>query len=57
MYVGFANIAGDALEFKILKHDLTTALHRSVFRSAADADYQNERVTVKPDVQEEANEL
>jgi hypothetical protein len=32
---------GDALTFKILKNDLVTVLHRSVVRSAADANHQN----------------
>ena len=36
-FIDFADNVGDALTFKILKSDLTTALHRSVVRSAADA--------------------
>ena len=47
----------DALTFKILKNDLTTVLHRSVVRSAADASHRNKRVTFKPDVQEQINKL
>jgi hypothetical protein len=39
-FVGFADNVGDALKFKILKNDLVTVLHRSVFRSAADACHQ-----------------
>ena len=38
-FVGFADNIGDALTFKILKNDLTTVLHRSVVRSAADANH------------------
>jgi hypothetical protein len=40
-----------------LKKDLSTVLHRSVVRSAADANNQNKRVTFKPDVQEMIEEL
>ena len=36
-FIDFADNVGDALTFKILKSDLTTVLHRSVVRSAADA--------------------
>jgi hypothetical protein len=36
-FVGFADNVGDTLTFKILKKDLSTVLHRSVVRSAADA--------------------
>jgi hypothetical protein len=55
--MGYANNAGDKLTFKILKNDLSTILHRSVVRSAADADHQNKRVSLKPDVQEMINKL
>jgi hypothetical protein len=34
--VGSADNVGDFFAFKILKNDLSTALHRSVVRSAAD---------------------
>jgi hypothetical protein len=53
-FVGFADNVGDALTFKILKNDLVTVLHRSVFRSAADASHWNKIVTVtfKSDLQE-----
>jgi hypothetical protein len=51
-FVGFADNVGDALTFKILKNDLVTVLHRSVVRSAADANHRNRRVSFKSDVQE-----
>jgi hypothetical protein len=51
-FVGFADNVGDALEFKILKNHLVTVLHRSVVRSAADANHRNRRVSFKSDVQE-----
>jgi hypothetical protein len=35
-----------------LKNDLVTVLHTSVVRSAADASYQNRRVSFKSDIQE-----
>ena len=38
-FVGFADNVGDKLTFKILKNDLSTILHRSVVRSAADANH------------------
>ena len=44
-FVGFADNVGNTLTFKILKDDLSTVLHRSVVRSAADANHQNKRVT------------
>jgi hypothetical protein len=50
--VGFADNLGDALTFKILKNDLIVVLHRSVVRSAADANHRNRRVSFKSDVQE-----
>jgi hypothetical protein len=56
-FVGFAENVGDALTFKILKNDLTTILHRSVVRPAADASHRNKRVLFKPDVQETLNKL
>jgi hypothetical protein len=51
-FVGFAENVGDALTFKILKNDLVTVLHRSVVRSAADANHRNRRVSFKSDAQE-----
>jgi hypothetical protein len=51
-FVGFADNVRDALRFKILKHDLVTVLHRSLVRSAADANHRNRRVTFKSDVKE-----
>jgi hypothetical protein len=51
-FVGFADNVGDALTFKILKNALVTVLHRSVVRSAADANHLNKRVSFKSDVQE-----
>ena len=36
LFVGFADNVGDVLTLKILKNDLTTVLHRSFVRSAAD---------------------
>jgi hypothetical protein len=41
-FVGYADNVGDKLTFKILKNDLSTVLHRSVVRSAADANHRNE---------------
>ena len=43
-FVGFADNVGDVMTFKILKNDLNTVLHRSVVRSAADANHRNKRV-------------
>jgi hypothetical protein len=43
-FVGFADNVRDTLTFKILKNDLVTVLHRSVARSAADANHRNRRV-------------
>ena len=40
-FVGFADNVGDVLTFKILKNDLSTVLHRSVVRSAADPGHLN----------------
>jgi hypothetical protein len=40
-FVVFADNVGDALTFKILKNDLVIALHRSVVRSAANANNRN----------------
>jgi hypothetical protein len=56
-FVGFADNVGDNLTFKILKKDLSTVLHRSVVRSAADANHRNKRVSFKSDVQEMINTL
>jgi hypothetical protein len=50
--VGFADNVGDALTFKSLKNDLVIVLHRSVVRSAANANHRNRRVSFKSDVQE-----
>jgi hypothetical protein len=50
-FVGFVDDVGDALTFKILKNDLVKVLHRSVVRSAADANHRNRRVSFKSDVQ------
>jgi hypothetical protein len=49
-FVEFAGNVGDALTFKILKHDLVTVLHRSVMRSAAGASHRNRRVSFNSDV-------
>jgi hypothetical protein len=51
-FVEFADNVEDAVTFKILKNDLVTILHRSVVRSAADANHRNKRVLFKSDVQE-----
>jgi hypothetical protein len=52
-FIGFTDDLGDALTFKILKNDLVTVLHRSVVRSASDANHRNRRVSsFKSDVQE-----
>jgi len=56
-FVGFADNVGDVLTFKILKNDLSTVLHRSVVRSAADPTHRNKRVTFKSDVQESLEKL
>jgi hypothetical protein len=40
------------LTFKILKNDISTVLHRSVVRSAADTYHQSKWVSSNPDVQE-----
>jgi hypothetical protein len=56
-FVGFADNIGDKLTFKIVKNDISTVLHRSVVRSAADASHQNKRVSFKPDVQEMIDKL
>jgi hypothetical protein len=48
----FADNVGDALKSKILKNDLVTVLHRSVVRSAANANNSNKRVSFKSDVEE-----
>ena len=49
-FVGIADNVGDKLTFKILKNDLSIVLHRSVVRSAADANHRNKQVSFKPDV-------
>jgi hypothetical protein len=56
-FVGFADNVGDVLTFKILKDDLSTVLHRSVVRSAADPAHRNKRVTFKSDIQETLDKL
>jgi hypothetical protein len=45
------------LKFKILKNDLSTVLHRSVVRSAADPLQRNKHVTLKSDIQETLDKL
>jgi hypothetical protein len=50
-FLGFSDNVGDALTSKILKNDLTTILHRSVVRSAADASHRNKRILFESDVQ------
>ena len=56
-FVGFADNVGDALTFKTLKKDMITVLHRSVVRSAADANQRNKQVLLKSDVQDSLNLL
>jgi hypothetical protein len=56
-FVGFADNVGDSLTFKVMKNDLTTVLHRSVVRSAADDNHLNKRVTFKPDIQKRTDNL
>jgi hypothetical protein len=56
-FVGSADNVGDILKFKILKNYLSTVLHRSVVRSAADPTYRNERVTLSSDVQQTLDDL
>jgi hypothetical protein len=56
-FVGFADNIGDVLSFKMMNHDLTTIVHRSIVRSTADAGHCNRRVTFKSDVQEQINKL
>jgi hypothetical protein len=51
-FMGFADNVGVALTFKILKNDLSTVLHISVVRSAADPIESNKRLTFKSDVPE-----
>jgi hypothetical protein len=51
-FVGLADNVGDVMTFKIMKNDLITVLHRSVVRSAADANHRNKRVSFKSDVQD-----
>jgi hypothetical protein len=51
----FADDLGDSLTFKVMKNDLATVLHRSVVRSAADANHRNKRVKFCPDVQIKIN--
>jgi hypothetical protein len=56
-FVGFADNLGDFLTFKILKNDLSTVLHRSVVRSAAEPTRRYKRVTYKSDIQETLDKL
>jgi hypothetical protein len=42
-FVGIKDNPGDALTLKILKNDLVTVLHRSVVRSAADANHRGKK--------------
>jgi hypothetical protein len=51
-FAEFADNVGDTLTLNILKNDLVKNLHRSVVRSAADANHRNRRVSFKSDVQE-----
>jgi hypothetical protein len=43
---------GDSLALKIFKNDFTTVFHRSVTRSAADANHRNMQEAFKPDVKQ-----
>jgi hypothetical protein len=43
--------------FKALKKDLSRLLHRSVVRSAADANHRNKRLSLKSDMQLRPNKL
>jgi hypothetical protein len=54
-FVALTDNVGDELTFKILKNNLTTLLHKSVVRSAADANNQNKRVAFKPDIKDIIN--
>jgi hypothetical protein len=45
------------LTFKILKNDLSTVLHRSVVRSAADTTHRKKRVIFNCDIQETSERL
>jgi hypothetical protein len=40
-----------------MKNDLSTVLHKSVVRSAADTNHLNKRVIFKPDMQERLDKL
>jgi hypothetical protein len=56
-FVIFADNVGDVLTFNILKNGLSTVLHRSLVRSAADPLYRNKRPTFNSDVQETLEKL
>jgi hypothetical protein len=56
-FIGFADNVGDVLKFKILKDNLSTVLHRSIVRSAADPMHRNKRVPFKPDTQKVLEKL
>jgi hypothetical protein len=43
-FVGFVDNAGDISTLKILKSDLSTALHRSIVVSAADTIHRNNTI-------------
>jgi hypothetical protein len=53
----FSDDVRDALTFKILKGGLSSVLHRSVDRIAADPTHRNKRVTFKSDIQETLDKL
>jgi hypothetical protein len=44
-FVGFVDIIGDNLIFKILNGDLVTFLHRRVVISTADVSHLNKRIS------------
>jgi hypothetical protein len=56
-FVRFTDSIGDSLNFRMLKNDLVTVLHRCVVRSAEDANHQNRRVSFESNVQESLNLL
>ena len=51
-FLGFADNLCDVMTFKILKNDLNTVLHRSVVRSASDANHRNKQASFKSDVKD-----
>jgi hypothetical protein len=56
-YLVFADNVGDALTFENLKNDLSTVLHGSVVRLAADPTHRNKIVTCNSDVQKTLDKL